>query len=350
MRDKYWHNMAARIQRAWRRYVKRKEDAAKVIQNAWRMKTHGNQYEQLRDYGNTLLQGRKERRRLSMLGSRAFMGDYLGCNDKSGYGRFVINQAGIKDHVVFSGKGEILLSKFGRSSKRLPRIFILSKTSLYVVAEALVEKRLQLQKEFVIPINSIKSVGLSTNQDNWVAVCLHTPTAMVPDIFINLDLKTEFITHLKKLNPGLSIVIGPTIQYQKKPGKYHTVKSVAGSGPQIPQGVTFINPEQLRLIKDFQRAVRILNDQGVSPEKLTTVSTITEVPELELQVINLDQQVLNQYNHLILNRHRHNNSIKILLQRNLQLVLCMQHLLLQLTQGTNHMMALLCKLQLHRLL
>ncbi|CCG23891.1 Myo5 Class I myosin [Candida orthopsilosis Co 90-125] len=234
MRDKYWHNMAARIQRAWRRYVKRKEDAAKVIQNAWRMKTHGNQYEQLRDYGNTLLQGRKERRRLSMLGSRAFMGDYLGCNDKSGYGRFVINQAGIKDHVVFSGKGEILLSKFGRSSKRLPRIFILSKTSLYVVAEALVEKRLQLQKEFVIPINSIKSVGLSTNQDNWVAVCLHTPTAMVPDIFINLDLKTEFITHLKKLNPGLSIVIGPTIQYQKKPGKYHTVKSVAGSGPQIP--------------------------------------------------------------------------------------------------------------------
>lgn len=233
MRDKYWHNMAARIQRAWRRYVKRKEDAAKIIQNAWRMKTHGNQYEQLRDYGNSLLQGRKERKRLSMLGSRAFMGDYLGCNDKSGYGRFVVNQAGIKDHVVFSGKGEILLSKFGRSSKRLPRIFILSKTSLYVVAEALVEKRLQLQKEFVIPINSIKSVGLSTNQDNWVAVCLHTPTTMVPDIFINLDLKTEFITHLKKLNPGLSIIIGPTIQYQKKPGKYHTVKSVVGSGPQI---------------------------------------------------------------------------------------------------------------------
>ena len=38
MRDKYWHNMAARIQRAWRRYVKRKEDAAKTIQNAWRIK------------------------------------------------------------------------------------------------------------------------------------------------------------------------------------------------------------------------------------------------------------------------------------------------------------------------
>ena len=29
---------------------------------------HGNQFEQFRDYGNGLLQGRKERRRMSMLG------------------------------------------------------------------------------------------------------------------------------------------------------------------------------------------------------------------------------------------------------------------------------------------
>ncbi|EDK46266.1 myosin-5 [Lodderomyces elongisporus NRRL YB-4239] len=234
MRDKYWHNMAARIQRAWRRYIKRKEDAAKTIQRAWRMKNHGNQFEQFRDYGNSLLQGRKERRRFSMLGSRAYMGDYLACNDKTGFGRFVVNQVGIKEPVVFSAKGVILLSKFGRSSKRFPRIFVLTKSNLYIIAEVLVEKRLQLQREFALPVHLIKSVGLSQLQDNWVAVCLLSPTTTTPDVFINLDFKTELVAQLKKLNSGLSILIGPTVQYQKKPGKYQTVKFAIGSGPHIP--------------------------------------------------------------------------------------------------------------------
>lgn len=233
MRDKYWHNMAARIQRAWRRYLKRKEDAAKVIQNAWRVKKHGNKFEQFRDEGSALLQGRKERRRMSMLGSRAFMGDYLACNDSTGFGRFVVSQTGISEPVIFSSKGEILLSKFGRSSKRLNRIFILTKSYLYVIAEVLVEKRLQLQKEFSIPISGIKYVALSTLQDNWVAVALHTPTTTTPDVFINLDFKTELIAQIKRVNRGLTIKIGPTVEYCKKPGKVHVVKFVHGTAPRF---------------------------------------------------------------------------------------------------------------------
>lgn len=229
MRDKYWHNMAARIQRAWRRYIKRKDDAARLIQSAWKNKTHGNQFEQLRDYGNGLLHGRKERRRMSMLGSRAFMGDYLGCKYSSGFGRFIMSQAGISDSVIFSAKGDILLSKFGRSSKRLSRIFILTKNSLYVIAQTLVQNRLQVQKEFTIPVSGINYVGLSIYQDNWVAVSLHSPTPTTPDIFINLDFKTELVTHLKKCNPGLNIKIGQTIEYQKKPGKFHTIKFIVGN-------------------------------------------------------------------------------------------------------------------------
>lgn len=229
MRDKYWHNMAARIQRAWRRYVKRKEDAAKVIQAAWRIKKHGNKYEQLRDEGTDILAGRKQRRRMSLLRSRAFMGDYLGCNDSSGYGRFILNQAGINEFVIFSANGEILLSKFGRSSRRLPRVFILTKSNLYVISEVVIDKRLKLQKEFTIPVSGINYVGLSTFLDNWVAVSLHNATAATPDIFINLDFKTELVTHLKRLNRGISVKIGPTIEYQKKPGKYHTVKIIVDS-------------------------------------------------------------------------------------------------------------------------
>lgn len=232
MRDKYWHNMAARIQRAWRRYVKRKEDAAKIIQTAWRNKKHGNKFEQFRDEGTTILQGRKERRRMSILGSRAYMGDYLGCNDSTGYGRFIVSQTGINEPVHFSSKGEILLHKFGRSSKRLPRTFILTRNNLYVIADVLVEKRLQLQKEFTVPVSSISYVGLSTLQDNWVAISLHLPTQTTPDLFINLDFKTELIAHLKRINRGLTVKIGPTVEYQKKAGKFHTVKFAHGTAPQ----------------------------------------------------------------------------------------------------------------------
>lgn len=234
MRDKYWHNMAARIQRAWRRYIKRKDDAAITIQRAWRVKNHGNQFEQFRDEGSKLLGGRKERRRMSMLGSRSYMGDYLACNDSAGYGKFVSSKVGINEKVYFSLKGEILLSKFGRSSKRLPRIFILTKNTFYVIAEVLVEKRLQLQKEFSIPIGSLSYVALSQLQDNWVALSLLSPTPTTPDIFINLDFKTELVATMKKLNPGLKVKIEPTVQYQKKAGKYHTVKFINSSDSTIP--------------------------------------------------------------------------------------------------------------------
>lgn len=233
MRDKYWHNMATRIQRAWRRYVQRKVDAAKTIQRAWRNKTHGNKFEQLRDYGNGLLANSKQRRRMSMLGSRAFMGDYLGCTDTSGYGRFIVTQAGIHENVIFSGRGEILLSKFGRSSKRFSRVFVLtSKGNLYILNELVVEGRLQISKEFTIPVGQINYVATSTYQDNWIAISMNSST--LADVFVNLDFKTELITHMKKLNPGLTIKVGPVVEYFKKPGskKVHTVKFAIGQAPE----------------------------------------------------------------------------------------------------------------------
>lgn len=234
MRDKYWHNMAARIQRAWRRYLKKKEDAAKVLQRAWRVKNHGNKYEQMRDEGTRLLQGSKDRRRFSMLGSRAYMGDYLGCNYSSGYGRFVMNQCGLNEEIVFSAKGEVLLSKFGRSSKRVPRAFVMSKKNIYIIGAFQVEKRLKLLIEFTVPIAGINYVGLSNMQDNWVALSLTAPTTQTPDLLVNLDFKTEFVYHLKQLSRGLTIKIGPTVQYQKKAGKFQSIKFICG-GNEVPE-------------------------------------------------------------------------------------------------------------------
>lgn len=230
-RDMYWHNMAARIQRAWRRYVQRKVDAAIVIQRAWKQKKYGNKFEKIRDEGTKMLQGRKQRRRLSMLGSRSYMGDYLGCNDATGYGNFLLSSCKISSPVIFSGEGEILLAKFGRSSKRFPRTFILTRSSLAIISQEVVNKRAEPHIEFDIPLGSISKICMSVLQDNWVAICRNSPTTAAPDVFINLDLKTELVTHMKLLNRGLTIDIGQEVMYQKKPGKNHKVKFVIGQAP-----------------------------------------------------------------------------------------------------------------------
>lgn len=86
MRDRYWHNMAARIQRAFRNYMRYKHECARRIQRFWKNNKEALVYAQVRDYGHQLLAGRKERRRFSLLSYRRFMGDYLDVNGKSDLG------------------------------------------------------------------------------------------------------------------------------------------------------------------------------------------------------------------------------------------------------------------------
>lgn len=127
MRDRYWHNMAIRIQRAWRNYVRYRHECATRIQRAWRKKRGGEEFIKLRDEGHRILAGRKERRRMSILGSRRFMGDYLGVGNPGGPGQMLRERAGISssEEVQFSCRGELLVSKLGRSSKPSPRIIIM---------------------------------------------------------------------------------------------------------------------------------------------------------------------------------------------------------------------------------
>lgn len=98
MRDRYWHNMATRIQRAWRNYLRYRTECAIRIQRFWRKINGGGEFIQLRDEGHRILQGRKERRRYSLVGSRRFLGDYLGIGNKGGSGELIrnsINLSGI---------------------------------------------------------------------------------------------------------------------------------------------------------------------------------------------------------------------------------------------------------------
>jgi myosin I len=95
MRDKYWHTMATRIQRAWRKYLRKRIEAATKIQRLWRYKRVGTQYLELRNYGHRVLAGRKERRSYSVCGMRRFLGDYLGINSTQGMGGAIRDAARI---------------------------------------------------------------------------------------------------------------------------------------------------------------------------------------------------------------------------------------------------------------
>jgi myosin heavy subunit len=132
MRDRYWHNMAARIQRAFRNYLRYKQECASRIQRFWKSKKDGLAFLQLRDYSHQVLNGRKERRRFSLVSMRQFNGDYLDVGGKSPQGEMLRSACGIasSENVAFSMNGQILVSKLGRSSKLSPRYLILVSHSI----------------------------------------------------------------------------------------------------------------------------------------------------------------------------------------------------------------------------
>lgn len=134
--------MAARIQRAYRNYMRYKNECARRIQRFWKNNKEAIVYAQVREYGHQVLAQRKERRRYSLLSYRRFMGDYLDVNGKSALGEELAEVCGIGgtilllllrnilmnihqgDEVTFSGKIQLLVSKFGRSSKPAPRYIV----------------------------------------------------------------------------------------------------------------------------------------------------------------------------------------------------------------------------------
>lgn len=230
MRDRYWHNMAMRIQRMWRAYLAYRAESATRIQRFWRKKRTGAAYLQLRDEGHRVLQGRKERRRMSLLGSRRFLGDYLGVNASVGPGAQMRNAINLSsnERAVFSCRAETLEHKFGRSSKPSPRMIIVTARAFYIVAQNLVNHQAQISIERTIPLGAIKFVGVSTARDDWFSLGVGSPQE--PDPLMNCVLKTEMFTHMKHAMPGgLNIKIGEVIEYAKKPNKMQAVKVMKDS-------------------------------------------------------------------------------------------------------------------------
>ncbi|KAL3478944.1 P-loop containing nucleoside triphosphate hydrolase protein [Aspergillus californicus] len=226
MRDKYWHNMAIRIQRAWRNYLRYRTECAIRIQRFWRRMTGGLELIKVRDQGHQILGNRKERRRMSILGSRRFLGDYIGVGNKGGPGEMIRSGAAINssEDILFSCRGEVLVSKFGRSSKPMARILVLTNRHVYIVAQNFVNNQLVISSETTIPIGAIKAVSASGFRDDWFSFVIG---GQEPDPLVNCVFKTELFTHLHNALRGqLNLKIGPQIEYNKKPGKLANVKIV----------------------------------------------------------------------------------------------------------------------------
>ncbi|KAF9434267.1 class II myosin [Entomortierella beljakovae] len=229
LRDRYWHNMAIRIQRAWRNYMKYRNECATRIQRCWRKNKDQIGWLQLRDYGHQVLAGRKERRRFSLVSMRRYMGDYLGLNNKGGPGVLIKEAIGIsdRDFVVFSARVQILVSRAMRSSKPSPRTLVLTATNMYLVISQLVGKAITMKCERTIMLNSIKAVSVSHLRDDWMIFSIDTMNPEEGDILLECDFKTELIAHLLQRSGGrISVNIGPTFEYVKKKGKNGNIKFV----------------------------------------------------------------------------------------------------------------------------
>lgn len=231
MRDRYWHNMAARIQRVWRAFLQIRIEAATRIQRMFRKKREGKAFFELREKGHQILQGRKERRRYSLLGSRRFMGDYLGIAATTGPGSKIRGSINLpaNEATIFSCRGEILETKFGRSSKLSPRILIMTRAKFYIVSQQLVNKQVQIAVEKAIPLGAIKFVSVSTCRDDWFSLGVGSPQEADP--LLTCVFKTELFTHMQAAMPGggFNLKIGDSIEYAKKPGKMQLIKVVKDS-------------------------------------------------------------------------------------------------------------------------
>lgn len=182
-------------------------------------------------------------------------GDYLALNMPSGTGRLIrdsINLGG-QERCVFSCRCELLVTKFGRSSKPQPRILVLTAKSVFMVVQAIVNNALSISSERTIPIGAVKYISCSTLKDDWFSLGVSSPQE--PDPLINCPFKTEFFLQFRTVSHGaFNLRIADSIEYNKKPGKPATVKVV--KDPTVPRD-------------DLYKSGTIHTNQGESPNSIS---------------------------------------------------------------------------------
>lgn len=130
------------------------------------------------------------------------------------------------DKILFSSRCELLVAKFGRSSKPMPRILVLvscpifflvlprpmlidqTSRNVYIIVQAIVNNQLSISSERTISLGGIKYVSTTNLKDDWFSIVVGSQE---PDPLLNCVFKTEFFTHLATALRGqLTLKIGET--------------------------------------------------------------------------------------------------------------------------------------------
>ncbi|KAJ1507729.1 class II myosin [Coelomomyces lativittatus] len=191
LRDKYWHSMARRIQKAWHKYQKKRIESAEKIQAFWKNSSGKNVYVQLRDLGHTVLNQQKERRRFSLLSMRRYMGDYL---DVSGSGGMYLRTAAElsqEELILFSLRVEVPVYRLLRGAKLSPRMLVLTDRFLCLVATVKEDQKMVQKLVTKVPITDIQKLEVSPFQDDFVMFHLKDKE----DCLIVCPFKNELLTY-----------------------------------------------------------------------------------------------------------------------------------------------------------
>ncbi|TFY71324.1 hypothetical protein EVG20_g1674 [Dentipellis fragilis] len=224
MRDRYWHNMAGRIQRAFRNYMRYKHECARRIQRFWKNNKESIEYAQRRDYGHQILADRKERRRFSLLSYRRFMGDYLDVNGDSALGQELKSLCG-GETATFSARIQLLVHKLGRSSKPSPRFLVVTSKAVNILVNHASNGVVSTMLERKINLVTIKGIAMTNLRDDWIT--LNVNASEEGDPVFHCYFKTELAANILSLTQAsINLLIGPTIDYAKKKEKRAQIKVI----------------------------------------------------------------------------------------------------------------------------
>uniref|UniRef100_A0AC34EZQ8 Uncharacterized protein n=1 Tax=Panagrolaimus sp. ES5 TaxID=591445 RepID=A0AC34EZQ8_9BILA len=168
----------------------RKYDSyARTLQKAFKKFVAKKHYMKMKEAASDLLFGRKERRRFSL--NRNFVGDYIGIEHNPALQVIV----GRRERIDFAAK----VTKYDRSFKTTKLDMILTTKHITLVGRKLEKKgpnkgKLIEEIKRQIPLNKIRSVGLSPFQDDILVINVIDEYTS----FLETPLKTEFLTALVK--------------------------------------------------------------------------------------------------------------------------------------------------------
>jgi hypothetical protein len=122
--------------------------------------------------------------------------------------------------------------------------------------------------ERAVQLSSIKYVGMSNLQDDWVALALESPNE--PDIFFSCVFKTELVTRMSLLMRGLDIRIAATyilftnclIVVSNGQRSLERRQRSSLSRIQMSQGMMCTRVELFMSHRDFRRVANLAQRQG----------------------------------------------------------------------------------------